>query len=178
LTTAEKPEGGTGRTADKAVAEYTQDRYLTRILKGMALPLLYTIISVMMLRNYTLEYPNYFDYEVLFIALGALLGGVAITGSTLFNVLKAKKNTKMGAKLTTKTIILVYIPIFLIVVLIALFFGLSKAWQFSIGFFATTLVPPLFVLAMEVASKGHFYVREYERPSKMRYLVLVRTATG
>jgi hypothetical protein len=135
-------------------------------------------MSVLMLRKYSMEYPNYFDYEVLFIALGVSLGLLAVTGLTLWNVLRAKKNAKQGVRLETKIIIAVYVPIMLIVVVIALFFGLSQAWQFSIGFFATTPVPPLIVLLMELTSKGHFLVREYERPSKMRYLLLVSNVAG
>ncbi|MCU0799256.1 MAG: hypothetical protein MUC62_06250 [Candidatus Thermoplasmatota archaeon] len=178
MTATEKTGDAAQKKVEKAAAQFSQDRYLTRMLKGMALPLLYTIVSVLMLRKYSLEYPSYYDYEVLFIALGVGLGFLAITGLTLYNVLRAKKNAKQGVRLETKMIIAVYLPIMFIVLVIALFFGLSQAWQFSIGFFATTLLPPLIVLITEVTSKGHFFVREYERPSKMRYLLLVSNAAG
>jgi hypothetical protein len=175
MTDAKKGET-TIKPAEKPVVQYTQDRYLTRILKGMALPLLYTVVSILMLRNYSAEYPNYFEYEILFIAAGAVLGLMAITGSTVYNVMRAKKDVKRGAKLETKMILIAYLPIMVIVLVIALFFGLSQAWQLSVGFFATTAVPPLFVLLIELASKGHLMVREYEKPSKMRYLVLIPNA--
>lgn len=172
MTDAKKGETNV-KPAEKAVVQFTQDRYLTRILKGMALPLLYTLVSILMLRNYSTEYPNYFEYEILFIAAGAVLGFIVITGSTIYNVMRAKKDTKRGVKMETKMILIAYIPIMVIVLVIALIFGLSQAWQLSVGFFATTVIPPLFVLIMELVSKGHLMVREYEKPSKMRYLVLV-----
>lgn len=178
MTDAKRSEGGTVKTGEGAAVEYMQYRYWTRILKGSALPILYTVVSVFMLRNYSLHFPNYFEYDILFISLGIVLGLLTVTGLTATNLLRAKKKAKKGAKLDQWIVLAVYLPILLVVMVIALFLGLSTMWQFSIGFFGTMVVPPLLVLLFETAFKGRFFVREYERPIRMKDLVLIPTTTG
>ncbi len=148
-------------------------RYLIRILKGAFLPVLYVIVSIFMLRKYVYEFTNYYQYDVLMILAGVLVGLFAMSGMTVFNILRAKDGKKEGVEINNTLIIAVYLPLILILVILALVFGLSTVWQFSIGFFVTSIIPPLIVLLGEVTSRGKFYVLESEKPKKMLKLVLV-----
>lgn len=178
MTEAKKPTSGKDAAPGKKASEYTQARYWTRIAKGTALPLLYTIMSILLLRKYVLEYPDYYDYKVLFIGLGVFFGLLTMTGITAYNIIRVKKNPSKGIKLDSKVILFTYIPILFIIIILAFVVGISTAWQFSIGFFGTSIVPPLLVVLMEAKSKGKFFVRETEKPVKKRLLVMVPNATG
>jgi hypothetical protein len=78
----------------------------------------------------------------------------------------------------SKIILYTYIPVLFIIVILAFIAGISTAWQFSIGFFGTSMVPPLLVVMIEAISKGKFFVRETEKPVRKRFLVLVPNVTG
>jgi len=177
MTSTSKPEGASPGKPAKESNDYAQYRYWTRIAKGSALPLLYTLISVLMLRNYVLEFPMYNEYKVPFIAMGVGLGLFTMTGLTLVNVFRAK-GSKTGIKLDSWTMIAVFVVVFLIVGVLVMFLGIATVWQFSIGFFATTLIPPILVLLLEVAFRGRFSVREYVKASETKRLVLVPNPSG
>jgi len=165
-------------TEENDGSSFSQHRYWARIAKGCVLPLLYTIVSLFMLRNYVTTFSDRFDYEVTIILAGTALGLLTMTGLTVFNIVRARKDRKKGAKLETYVMISAFSPILIIVIVMALFMGLWTVWQFSIGFFATTLVPPVLVLILEQALKGQFFVREFERPAGSKSLVIVPTAQG
>jgi hypothetical protein len=57
--------------------------------------------------------------------------------------------------------------------ILALLWGISTAWQFSIGYFASAIAPPFIVGITEVVSKGRFLIRETESPKKITELLLV-----
>jgi hypothetical protein len=178
MTEAKKPTNGKEAAPAKKASEYTQARYWTRIAKGTALPLLYTVMSIILLRKYVLEWPHYYDYKVLFIVLGVFFGLLTMTGITAYNVIRARKNPSKGIKMDSKIILFTYIPVLFIIVILALIAGISTAWQFSIGFFGTSIVPPLLVVLIEAISKGKFFVRETEKPETKRLLVMVPNTTG
>lgn len=149
-------------------------RYRTRILKGSFLPFLYGIISVMMLRNYTLEFPEHYQIELLLILIGFLLGFAAMSGITLSNIIRTKNNPNSESKMNFSIGLAISIPFIIITVILALFKGLASAWQFSIGFFLAAIFPALFVILFEVSTKKKFFIRETEEePEKGRKLVAV-----
>jgi MFS family permease len=166
-----KPISKSKNDADEG--SFERYRYLIRILKGAFLPVLYVVVSIFMLRKYVYEFTNYYQYDVLMILAGVLVGIFAMSGMTVFNIIRARDRKKEGVKIDNTLIIAVYVPLILILVILALVFGLSTVWQFSIGFFVTSIIPPLIVLLGEVTSKGKFYVLEREKPKKMLKLVLV-----
>jgi hypothetical protein len=178
MTEAKKPAKEAVKAPSKAGSEYTQNRYWTLIAKGCILPLLYTAMSIMLIRNYVLIYPQHYEYNVILMTVGVVLGLATMTGITAFNIIRAKSKPSVPVRLNAKLILFASIPILLTILVIALVFSISDAWQFSIGYFGTTIVPPILVLLVEVSAKGKFFVRETEKPAKKRHLVLVPNPTG
>jgi hypothetical protein len=154
--------------------KYFEIRYRTRILKGSFLPFLYGIISVLMLRNYTMEFPEHYQIDVLLISLGFLIGFGAMSGVTLSNIIRTKNHPRSESKMNFSVGLAISIPFIIITVILALFKGLASAWQFSIGFFLAAIFPALFVILFEVFTKKKFFIRETEdEPEKGRKLVAV-----
>jgi hypothetical protein len=151
------------------------DRYWVRILKGSALPLLYTLVSLWLLRKYVYEYTDYYDYDTMMILLGAGLGLITMTGMTLFNLYKAKTSSGKGVYLKSVTTLIVFTPILMVMVVLAMLYGISTAWQFSIGFFITSAIPPVVVILSEVVSKGKFFISEIGDQKNGRRLYLLKT---
>jgi hypothetical protein len=159
----------------KRKTKFSKYRYRTRILKGSILPILYGIISIQMLNKYIFEFPDYFEYEIMLILGGFLLGFGALTVVTVVNLVGAKKNPKKGRELKLRTGFIIYIPFLVILICIALFLGISKAWQFSMGFFLAAIFPILIVTLYEVSAKGKFFVKEMkDDPSKGRKLIFIK----
>lgn len=159
----------------KRKRKFSKYRYRTRILKGSVLPILYGIISIQMLNKFIFEYPDYFEYEIMLILGGFLLGFTILSVVTLINLIGAKKNPKKGRELKLITGFIVFIPFLVILISIALFLGISQAWQFSMGFFLTAIFPILIVTFYEMSAKGKFFVKEFkDDPSKGRKLVFIK----
>jgi len=133
-------------------------------------------MSIYMLSNYVLEYPNYFEYQIWTLAGGFILGLGTMSGITLVNMMRAKSK-KSGANLQLKVGFIIYAPIFLIMLILALFFGIATVWQFSIGFFVTAIFPLVLVLLMELTSKGKFFVQE-EHQKVNKLMFVENKATG
>lgn len=159
----------------KRKKKFSKYRYRTRLLKGSILPILYGIISIQMLNKYIFEFPDYFEYEIMLILGGFLLGFGILSVVTLTNLIGAKKNPKKGRELKLKIGFIVFIPFLVILIGIALFLGISKAWQFSMGFFLAAIFPIIIVIIYEASSKGKFFVKEVkDDPSKGRKLVFTK----
>jgi len=159
----------------KDTGKFKQYRYRTRILKGAILPILYGVVSFQMLNLYVYEFPEYYKYNIMIILLGFLLGLISISSLTFFNMLRAKKNRGNGVKLNSVIGVAIYIPFLLILLTLALFYGLALAWQFSMGFFITAIFPILIVIFYELSSKLKFFVEEIpDQPSEGRRLVAVQ----
>ena len=165
-------------TSDNAEIEGNRYRYWKRIAKGCALPLLYTIVSLLMLRNYAREFPNYYDYKIVFIVLGVVLGLLTMTGLTLLNMFRARGKPKKGVVLEGRTVLVIYVPIFVLIIAIALFMGISTVWQMSIGFFATAIVSPTLVVLLELAFQGQFLIVEKPGSSKEKRLIFATNPQG
>ncbi len=161
------------RTIKEVKDEGEKFRYWVSILKGSALPLLYVIVSIFMLRKYVLEYPGYYGYNTTMLILGFILGLISMSGLTIYNVIRARKKMKKGIDLNGTFVIAIYIPIILVIVVIAMIYGISTVWQFSVGFFITAAFPPIIVILTETVLKGRFFVQEIETPRRLSRLVLV-----
>ena len=163
------------KPAGKRKKKYSKYRYRTRLIKGSILPILFGVISIQMLNLYIYEFPGYFDYEIMMILGGFLLGFFSISGLTLANLIRAKGKGKIGCNLNIKVGFIVYIPFLIILFTLALFVSISTAWQFSTGFFLAAIFPILIVFTYEATSKGKFFVKEYANdPSKGRKLVFIQ----
>jgi hypothetical protein len=161
-------------TSKKEKARYSQVRYRTRILKGSFLPILFAIMSFLLLRSYVYNFQDYFEYKTLLILFGFLLGFVLMSGITISNVLRAKKNVQNGIQLNVNVGLAVIIPVLAIVFILAFLLSLSDAWQFSIGFFAASIFPALFVIIFEFTSKKKFFIQEsLTIPSEKRKLIAI-----
>jgi hypothetical protein len=111
----------------------------------------------------------------MMILVGFLIGFGGMSGITLANLIRAKKNPKKGCELKIIAGVIVYLPFITILLTLAFFIGISTAWQFSTGFFLATIFPLLFVTLFEVASKGKFFVREVkDDPSEGRKLIFTQ----
>lgn len=155
--------------------KYFNYRYRTRIFKGTILPILFGVMSVQMLNKYIYEFPGYFEYEIEMILAGFLLGFIALSGITLANLVRAKRNPTNGCKLRVAVGLFAYLPFIIILLILAFFEGISLAWQFSTGFFLAAIFPLIFVTLYETGSKGKFFVQEKASdPSKERKLIFMR----
>ncbi len=155
--------------------KYSNYRYRTRIFKGSILPILFGIMSIQMLNKYVYEFPGYFEYEIGMIFAGFLLGFITLSGITLTNLARAKRNPTKGCKLKVVVGLFAYLPFIIILLVLAFFEGLSLAWQFSTGFFLAAIFPLMFVILYETGSKGKFFVQEkVSDPSKGRKLIFIR----
>lgn len=159
------------KNIDEKQNEHERDRYIFRILKGMALPLLYVFVSVLMLRNYVSEFTNYYEYNMLMIAAGFGIGAVCMAGLTIYNVYRADKNSGKAVKINRNITIAIYGPIIAGILIIAVVFGISTVWQFSIGFFASAVIPPVVVLIAETTRKGKLFTME--KGTKKLYMIMV-----
>jgi hypothetical protein len=169
----------------KEKMKFSKVRYRTRIIKGSVLPILFGLLSLLMLNNYVLEFPEYYEYNTLMILFGFLLGFGSLSGITISNLVKAKgKQAKginyhaaaylNGIDLNVTKGVAVFLPFIIIAVILALYLGLATAWQFSMGFFFAAIFPILIVVFYEVSSKGKFFVHEgQEGISEIRKLVFV-----
>ena len=153
----------------------TNYRYRTRMLKGSILPILYGVISIQMLNRYIYVFPDYFKYEMMMILVGFLIGVGGMSGITLINLIRAKKNPEEGCELKFMVGIVIYLPFIIILLALAFFYGLSTAWQFSTGFFVAPIFPLIFVTLFEVGTKGKFFVQEVkDDPTEGRRLIFTQ----
>ncbi|UCE37992.1 MAG: hypothetical protein JSW00_01770 [Thermoplasmata archaeon] len=160
---------------DKQKERFSNYRYRTRMIKGSILPILFGVISIQMLNSYVYQFPYDFEHQVMIILGGFLLGFGAISGITIVNMIRAKKNPTNGIELKVLIGVVAYIPFILILMTLALFDSIYTAWQFSTGFFLASIFPILFVMLFELSSKGKFFVRELaDDPSSKRKLVFVQ----
>lgn len=158
----------------KDKAKYFSIRYRTRILKGSILPILYGLLSIQMLRHYVLEFPDYYQYNIMLIVFGFLIGFGTMSGITLSNIIRTKNNPKRESTMNFMVGLAISIPLIVLVIGLALFIGLASAWQFSIGFFLAAIFPALFVILFELTTKNKFFIREAkDEPQKDRKLVAV-----
>ena len=161
---ASGPDSLKGRTEAwrklvKAKEAEGKSPYVMRIVKGSIFPVLYLVISLQLLRRYTYEYSEYYSFEQMYILLGFALGAVSLLLISARGMLRARR-LRMPIALSDRGVV-VGVGLFLTVsIFLALFYSLSSAWQFSIGFFAAGLLTPILGFAIEKGSKGMFWVKE------------------
>lgn len=159
---------------EKEKSRFKEYRYRTRIIKGSILPILYGILSIQLLNKYVYEFPNYFEYKMMLILFGFLLGLGIMSGITIANLIRAKKKPVkstdyyLGVDLNIKTGVLVVVPFLAIVIILAFFYSISEAWQFSTGFFLAAFFPFMIVILYEVVSKGKFFIREIQEGAAIK----------
>ncbi len=178
-----KTTGMPSKVKDKM--KFSKVRYRTRIIKGSVLPILFGLLSLLMLNNYVLNFPETYEYDTVIILFGFLLGFGSMSGITISNLVKAKGKQAKGSINTAAAYlngidlnitkgVAVFLPFLIINIILALFFSLATAWQFSMGFFFAAIFPILIVVFYEVSSKGKFFVHEgQEGISEIRKLVFI-----
>ena len=156
----------------KPKKKFKNYRYRTRMIKGSILPILFGVISFQMINSSRLQFPDYYELEAMMILMGFLLGFSIVSGITLVNLVKAKKNSKSGYQLSMKVGVVAYLPFLVIFLALTLFVSLSTGWKFATGFFLASIFPFLIVTMFEASSKGKFFVKEMvDDPSWGRKLV-------
>jgi cation transport ATPase len=150
-------------------------RYRTRLLKGSILPILFGVISIQMLSKTVYDFAGYYEYELIVILFGFLLGLGTLFVIIMPNLVRAKKSGKRGCELNTKLGIIALLPFLIILFTLVFFYSISIAWRFGTGFFFAAIFPPIIVVVYEAVSKGKFFVREAkDDPSKGRKLVFIQ----
>ncbi len=152
--------------------------YMMRWAKVSFFPLLYIIISFQLLRRYIYEYGEYYEYNTMYMLLGLLVGVVTLMLFATLTMLKAKRRRGQPVLLREKSSF-IGIGVFLAISLFLAFqYGLSYAWQFSMGFLASGLLIVLIGLAIERSSKGTFWVKDGGEGSSKRWLEFTPMETG
>ncbi len=166
------PEDGSLESKKKNFSDY---RYRSRMLKGSILPIIFGLISLQMLNSNVFQFPNYYEYKTTIILAGFILGFGVLSGITIANLVRAKRNPKKGCSMNMVMGFVGFLPFIVILLGLTLFDSLSTAWQFAVGFFFATIFPLLIVTVVEAGSKGKFYVREMaDDPSYKRKLVFLQ----
>ena len=144
--------------------------YIMRWAKVSFFPLLYIIISFQLLRQYIYEYGEYYEYNQLYLLFGFLVGVVTILLFATLTMLKAKRRRGQPVLLREKSSF-VGIGLFVAISMFLGFqYGLSYAWQFSMGFLSAGLLVVLVGLAIEKTAKGTFWVKDGEEGTTKRWL--------
>ena len=150
-------------------------RYRTRMIKGSVLPIIFGVISLLMINSARTQFPDYYELEAMIILMGFLLGFSVISGITLLYLVKAKKSSDSGYKMNMMVGVVAYLPFIVIFLALTLFISLSTGWKFATGFFLASIFPILIITMFEATSKGKFFVKEMVNdPSWGRKLVFKR----
>jgi hypothetical protein len=155
--------------------DFSDYRYRSRMLKATILPIIFGLISLSMLNSNVLQFPQYYEYKITIILAGFILGFGVLSGITTANLVRAKKKGIDGCRLNKMMGFVGFLPFIIVLLVLTLFDSLSTAWQFAVGFFFAPIFSILIIAAVEVGSKGKFYIRELvDDPSYGRKLVFVR----
>ena len=145
---------------NKGKIKYSQYRYRTSLLKGTFLPILFMVMSFLMLNNAVYEFQGFFEYDMNMILFGLVLGLVIMIGIPIANAARAKNKPNTGTSLNVLAGVVIVLVYIVADVAIAMFINLALAWQFSMGFFAAAFFPALIIGLYEIASKGKLYIQE------------------
>lgn len=155
--------------------DFSDYRYRTRMLKATILPIIFGLVSLSMLNSNVMQFPKYYEYKIIIILAGFILGFGVLTGITTANLVRAKKKGTNGCQLNKAMGFVGFLPFIIVLLALTLFDSLSTAWQFAVGFFFAPIFSILIIAAVEAGSKGKFYIRELvDDPSYGRKLVFVR----
>jgi hypothetical protein len=164
-----QPSAEEGGVAEKKVREY---RYRTRVLKAAILPVLFSLMSFLMLYNYVTGYEPYFTYDFEYIMAGFAVGLVVTTGFLVANMRVARRDGAYASRQRNSiVIILAFLAPYLYLMMIK---SLSLAWKFSIGYFFSAMLTPIVVMVYEMQSHGKFYVQEEEVDDRLTRTLVFR----
>jgi hypothetical protein len=168
-TEAAQPPAEDAGVAEKKVREY---RYRTRVLKAAILPVLFSLMSFLMLYNYVTGYEPYFEYNFDIIMAGFAVGLVVTTGFLVANMRVARRDGSYVSRMRNSLFIaLAFLAPYLYLML---FESLSLAWKFSIGYFFSAMLTPVVVMAYESMSRGRFFVQEEEIDDRLTRTLVFR----
>lgn len=164
------PQQDVPQAAERKIREY---RYRTRIIKSMILPLIFSIMSVLMLNSYVTVFDPYFSFDFELIATGFLIGAVVMSGFVMANMRIAKKEGSYVARQRYGVlIILAFLVPYLYLIL---FVAPAQAWRFSIGYFLSAVLTPIVVMAYESLSDGKFFIQEEEVDDRLTRTLVFRS---
>ncbi len=173
---ADEARAGTTPPADEAapviekkVREY---RYRTRVLKAAVLPVLFSLMSFLMLYNYVNNFEPHYIYNFEVIMPGFMVGLVVTTGFLVANMRVARRDgTFESRQRNSLFIILAFLAPYLYLMM---FVRLELAWKFSIGYFFSAMLTPIVVMVYESMSRGKFYVQEEEVDDRLTRTLVFR----
>jgi membrane protein CcdC involved in cytochrome C biogenesis len=170
-TKAEAAQPATEEPAvvEKKVREY---RYRTRVLKAAFLPVLFSIMSFLMLYNYVTGYEPYFTYDFNVILAGFAVGVVVTTGFLVANMRVARRDGSYASR--QRNGIVIILAFLVPYVYLMMMVSLSLAWKFSVGYFFSAMLTPIVVMAYESMSHGKFYIQEEEVDDRLTRTLVFR----
>jgi peptidoglycan/LPS O-acetylase OafA/YrhL len=166
---AAPPADEVSPVAEKKVREY---RYRTRIIKAALLPVLFSLMSFLMLNNYVTGYEPYFTYDFDVIAAGFAIGMVVTTGFLIANMRVARRDGSYPSR--QKNSIVIILAFLVPYVYLMMFVNLSLAWKFSIGYFFSAVLTPIVVMVYESHARGKFFVQEEEVDDRLTRTLVFR----
>jgi hypothetical protein len=163
------PAADVPQVAERKLREY---RYRTRILKATLLPIIFSVMSVLMLYNYVTEFEPYFGWDLQIIIAGFAIGFIVMGGLVVTNMRRAKRAGAYSAKQWYgAVIILAFVVPYAYFIL---FVNPSSAWRFSIGYFLSALLTPLVVVSYEAFADGKFYIEEEDVDDRLTRTLVFR----
>lgn len=161
----------------KEKEEVGQSPYIVRWAKVSFFPLLYLVMSMLLLRRVQYEYAEYYDYDPLYMLLGFGLGAIFLVFATTGTLLRAKRVRK-PIRLRNKGVWVALVVFLVISFYVAFTEGLAYAWLFSIGFLGAGLLVALIGFALEKSGKGVYWVKDPTDASDKRWLEFVPAGQG
>ncbi len=171
----EKREAWKKMVKDKE--EHGQSPYVFRWAKVSVFPMVYFMISMIIVRNLRYEWADHYDYDSFYVIFGLVVGFIFLVmaaTSTMMRAKRVKKPILLKGKATWIGL-LVFIGISFY---LAFTQGLAYSWLFSIGFLGAGLLIVMIGFLMERSGKGMFWVREPADGSDKRWLEFVPVAEG
>lgn len=168
-TVSPPPQQDVPQAAERKIREY---RYRTRILKSMILPLMFSVMSVLMLNSYVTVFDPYFSFNFEIIGTGFLIGAVLMGGFVMANMRTAKKEGSYVAR--QKYGVLVIMGFLVPYIYLIMFVSPAQAWRFSIGYFLSAVLTPIVVIAYEALSNGKFFIQEEEVDDRLTRTLVFR----
>jgi hypothetical protein len=157
--------------------EQGQSPYIIRWAKVSFFPLIYFVISMIIVRNLRYEWAEYYSYDGFYILMGLFVGFIFLviaSTATMLRARRVKKPILLKGK-TTWIGVLVFIGISFY---LAFTQGLAYTWLFSIGFLGAGLLIVGIGFMLEKSGKGTYWVKDPAEGSDKRWLEFVPVIEG
>jgi hypothetical protein len=154
--------------------EQGQSPYIVRWAKVSFFPMLYFLISMVIVRNLRYEWAEYYSYDGFYILMGLMVGFIFLVMASTATMLRARR-VKKPILLKGKT---TWIGLFVFIGIsfyLAFTQGLAYTWLFSIGFLGAGLLIVGIGFMLEKSGKGTFWVKDPMEGSDKRWLEFVPT---